>query len=187
MLSRPPGSIVATWLPIARTFLAERYRAGGSRATARRELDAASLAAVQLSLEGRPVRLLGSLVVPTDETIYSLFGATSREDVAAVGERTDQPYDRISESVLVGPRHLVADALSQPAADAKVSDRSERPGQDHRGGSVRLTGEQHDLVGELPDRGFLLTRQLAELVLEEVDPLAGDARRCRGHPASQRP
>lgn len=84
------------------TFLAERYRAGGSRETARREADAARRAAAQLSLEGRAVTLIGSLLVPTDETIYTLFGAASREDVAAVGERTEQPYDRISESVPIG-------------------------------------------------------------------------------------
>jgi len=82
-----------------RTFLAERYRAGGSRETAHLESHAAVLAAAQLTLEGRPVTLIGSLLVPSDETIYSLFGAMSREDVAAVGERTDQPFDRISESV----------------------------------------------------------------------------------------
>lgn len=87
-----------------RTFLAERYRAGSSQETARRESEAARAAAIQLSLEGRPVTLIGSLLVPSDETIYSLFGATSRDDVAAVGERTDQPYDRISESVPVAPR-----------------------------------------------------------------------------------
>lgn len=88
---------------LRRTFLAERYRAGGSRETVRGETNAARLAAIQLSLEGRPVSLIGSLLVPTDETLYSLFWATSRGDVAAVGERTNQPYDRISESVPVGP------------------------------------------------------------------------------------
>lgn len=129
MLSRRQDGIVfhmaqdrTAALPVAgsrRTYLAERYRAGGSRETARQELEAAGHAATQLSREGRPVRLLGSLVVPTDETIYSLFGAASREDVAAVGERTDQPYDRISESVLVGAPHLVTDAPSRPAADPK--------------------------------------------------------------------
>lgn len=112
MLSRRSASIVSDMapdrsaaLPLSRrTFLAERYRAGGSRETARRESEAASLAATQLSLEGRSVTLIGSLMVPSDETVYSLFGATSRDDVAAVGERTGQPYDRISESVPVAPR-----------------------------------------------------------------------------------
>lgn len=86
-----------------RTFLAERYRAGTSHAVACCESEAARDAAIELSKEGRPVTLIGSLLVPGDETIFSLFGAASPEDVAAVGERTDQPYDRISEGVPVTP------------------------------------------------------------------------------------
>jgi hypothetical protein len=109
MLSRRSASIVSDMAPdrstaqpvTRRTFLAEHYRAGSSRETARSEFEAAQVAAVQLSLEGRPVTLIGSLLVPSDDTVYSLFGAASRDDVAAVGERTDQPYDRISESVPV--------------------------------------------------------------------------------------
>lgn len=88
---------------VIRTFLAERYRAGTSQAAARRESAAAERAAIELSEEGRPVTLIGSLLVPSDETVFSLFDASSSEDVAAVGERTDQPYDRISEGVPVTP------------------------------------------------------------------------------------
>ena len=86
-----------------RTFLAERYRAGTSQAVARRESEAARVATVELSNEGRSVTLIGSLLVPSDETIFSLFVSASPDDVAAVGERTDQPYDRISEGVPVTP------------------------------------------------------------------------------------
>lgn len=86
-----------------RIFLAERYRAGTSAAVARREWQAAELVAGDLSREGRPVTLLGSLLVPIDETVFSLFEAGSAADVAAVGERTAQPYDRISEAVAMTP------------------------------------------------------------------------------------
>lgn len=89
-----------------RTFLAERYRAGMSQAVARGEAEAARTAAVELSGEGRHVTLLGSLLVPSDETVFSLFGAASPEDVAAVGERTQQPYDRISEGVPMPPARV---------------------------------------------------------------------------------
>ncbi len=82
-------------------FLAERYRAGSSRESARLESEAARAAAIQLSLEGRSVTLIGSLLVPRDETVFSLFDAASRENVAAVGERTALPYDRISVGVPV--------------------------------------------------------------------------------------
>jgi len=88
---------------VTRTFLAERYRAGTSQLAARREAEAARIAAAELSREGRPVTLVGSLLVPSDDTIFLLFGAQSSEDVAAVGVRTDQPYDRISEGVPLTP------------------------------------------------------------------------------------
>jgi hypothetical protein len=98
----PPDRLPASHASF-RTFLAERYRAGTSHAAARRESAAARLAAIELSREGRAVTLIGSLLVPEDETIFSLFGASSPDDVAAVGERTDQPYDRISVGVPVTP------------------------------------------------------------------------------------
>ena len=101
----------------SRTFLAERYHTGSSEAVARRESTAARLAAAQLSLEGRPVTLLGCLLVPNDETLFSLFGAASPDDVAAVGERTDAPYDRITEGVSVTPprvRHTPPSAAEKP-------------------------------------------------------------------------
>jgi hypothetical protein len=101
--------------PATRTFLAERYRAGTSEAVAQRESAAAQRAALELSGEGRPVTLIGSLLVPSDETVFSLFGASSPEDVAAVGERSAQPYDRISEGVPVTPlrRPQIAKATSR--------------------------------------------------------------------------
>lgn len=97
-----------------RTFLAERYRADTSPAAARRESEAARVAAIELSLEGRPVTLIGSLLVPSDETVFSLFGAGSPDDVAAVGDRTDQPYDRISEGVPMTPSRARRAAKEMP-------------------------------------------------------------------------
>ena len=97
-----------------RIFLAERYRAGTSTAVARRESEAAEAVAGELSREGRPVTLLGSLLVPIDETVFSLFEAGSAADVAAVGERTDQPYDRISEGVAMPPHSPLPRRLNQP-------------------------------------------------------------------------
>lgn len=109
MAAGSPARIVAGMAPDVtpaprgpiRIFLAERYRAGTSAAAARQESQAAEDVAIELSREGRPVTLLGSLLVPIDETVFSLFEAGSAADVAAVGERTAQPYDRISEGVRV--------------------------------------------------------------------------------------
>lgn len=109
MAAGPPARIVAGMAPDVtpaprgptRIFLAERYKAGTSAAAARQESQTAADVASKLSCEGRPVTLLGSLLVPIDETVYSLFEAGSAADVAAVGERTVQPYDRISEGLRV--------------------------------------------------------------------------------------
>ncbi len=98
-----------------RTFLAERYSAGTDEALAWRDVAIACIAAHELSEEGRKVTLIGSLLVAGDETVFSLFGAVSSADVAAVGERTQLPYDRISEGVRMTPsghRHRAAEALS---------------------------------------------------------------------------
>ena len=89
-------------LPFA-TFLAERYRAGTSQAAARRDTDAVRRAAVELSEAGRSVTRNGALLVPADDTVFSLFSAASPDDVAAVGDRIDQPFDRISEGITVSP------------------------------------------------------------------------------------
>ena len=97
-----------------RIFLAERYRAGTSAAVARSESQAAEAVAGELSREGRPVALLGSLLVPIDETVFSLFEAASAADVAAVGERTAQPYDRISEGVAMPPQSPLPRRPTQP-------------------------------------------------------------------------
>ena len=95
-----------------RTFLAERYRAGTSQAAARRDTDAVRRAAIELSGEGRTVSLIGSLLVPSDDTVFSLFSAASSDDVAAVGDRIDQPFDRISEGITVAPS-----TVRRPAKD----------------------------------------------------------------------
>jgi hypothetical protein len=98
-----------------RIFLAERYGAGTSAGAAREESQAAEDVAIELSREGRPVTLLGSLLVPIDETVYSLFEASSAADVAAIGERTAQPYDRISEGVaMTSPRNARPRRTIQP-------------------------------------------------------------------------
>ncbi len=83
-----------------------------------RDVAVARIAARALTEEGRRVTLIGSLWVAGDETVFSLFGAMSRADVAAVGERTQLPYDRISEGVRMTPsghRRRATEAPSNPS------------------------------------------------------------------------
>jgi hypothetical protein len=60
------------------------------------KLDAA---AVAVSAEGRPVRLVVTLSVPTDEVLYGVFGATSPDIVAQTCLRAGVPFQRISGDV----------------------------------------------------------------------------------------
>jgi hypothetical protein len=56
------------------------------------------------SAEGRArVRCLGATLVPSDETCFVLFEAPAAEDVRRILDAASAPYDRIVESIQVGP------------------------------------------------------------------------------------
>ena len=59
-------------------------------------LDAATAA---LASEGAPIRLLLTLSVPTDEVLYGVFAAPSRETVSQACERAGLPYQRLSDHI----------------------------------------------------------------------------------------
>ena len=75
------------------------------------KLDAA---AVAVSGEGTPVRLVVTLSVPTDEVLYGVFGAQSPEIVSQTCLRAGVPFQRISGDVGAriqpGPVPEVADS-----------------------------------------------------------------------------
>jgi hypothetical protein len=60
------------------------------------KLDAA---AVAISNEGTPVRLVVTLSVPTDEVLYGVFGAPSPDIVSQTCTRAGVPFQRISGDV----------------------------------------------------------------------------------------
>jgi len=60
------------------------------------KLDAA---AVAVSNEGTPVRLVVTISVPTDEVLYGVFGATSPDIVSQTCLRAGVPFQRISGDV----------------------------------------------------------------------------------------
>jgi hypothetical protein len=57
------------------------------------------VAAVTVSDEGTPVRLLVTLAVPTDEVLYGVFGARSPDIVTATCQRAGIPHQRLSAHV----------------------------------------------------------------------------------------
>lgn len=56
-------------------------------------------AAAVLSSEGTPVRLLVTLSVPTDEVLYGVFDARSREIVSRTCLKAGAPHQRLSEQI----------------------------------------------------------------------------------------
>jgi hypothetical protein len=60
------------------------------------KLDAA---AILVSSEGTPVRLVVTLAVPTDEVLYGVFGATSGDIVTRTCSQAGLPHQRLSAHV----------------------------------------------------------------------------------------
>jgi hypothetical protein len=57
------------------------------------------VAAVSVSDEGTPVRLVVTLAVPTDEVLYGVFGAESPDIVTATCQRAGIPHQRLSAHI----------------------------------------------------------------------------------------
>lgn len=80
-------------------YLVERYLPGidgeGVRALAAR----LRAACAQLRDDGTPVRYLGSLFLPGEESCFCRFEAPSVEAAARLNELAGTPYARISEAV----------------------------------------------------------------------------------------
>src|SRR5436190_9856397 len=57
------------------------------------------VAAVSVSDEGTPVRLVVTLSVPTDEVLYGVFGADSPDVVTATCQRAGVPHQRLTGQV----------------------------------------------------------------------------------------
>ncbi|MDT5059503.1 MAG: hypothetical protein QOF66_7869 [Mycobacterium sp.] len=57
------------------------------------------VAAVTVSDEGTPVRLVVTLAVPTDEVLYGVFGAQSPDIVTATCQLAGVPHQRLSGHV----------------------------------------------------------------------------------------
>jgi hypothetical protein len=56
-------------------------------------------AAISVSSEGAPVRLLVTLAVPTDEVLYGVFGARSPDIVSKTCVQAGVPHQRLSGGV----------------------------------------------------------------------------------------
>ena len=97
-------------------FLAETYTPRGDGGPAAPGADEAARAAGQASQPGAPVRFLGAILVPAEETCFWLYQAPSAGAVRAAMTRARLRPDRINPAVPVRPLDPVPSPAAGPAA-----------------------------------------------------------------------
>jgi hypothetical protein len=65
--------------------------------------DRAARVAEEFRLDGVDVRLVESTLVPTEDSLFCIFEAPSREVVEEVATRAALPIERLIEAIDVGP------------------------------------------------------------------------------------
>jgi hypothetical protein len=80
-------------------YLAEWYLPELTEQTVDDIISRLDAAAAAVSDEGTPVRLLVTLSVPTDEVLYCVFGAPSRDIVSRTCIQAGAPHQRLSDDV----------------------------------------------------------------------------------------
>ncbi|HKP18499.1 MAG TPA: nickel-binding protein [Gaiellaceae bacterium] len=83
-------------------FLVELYLSRTDLAAVERRAERARLAAEALSREGTPVRYVGSIFMPEDETCFLLYEAGRAQDVEEAARRAAVPVERLAEVLTEG-------------------------------------------------------------------------------------
>ena len=86
-------------VPEAEYYLAEWYLPELTEQSVDDVVAKLDTAAVSVSDEGTPVRLVVTLAVPTDEVLYGVFGAQSPDIVTITCQRAGVPHQRLSAHV----------------------------------------------------------------------------------------
>jgi len=81
-----------------RSYLVECYWPGVNEEQLAALAGRAEQAARELRARGRELRFLGSILVPTDETVFCFFEGDER-DVRAVSKQAGVPFERVLESL----------------------------------------------------------------------------------------
>jgi hypothetical protein len=84
---------------MASRFLVECFWPGVTRA----EVEAANARARAATERGASPRFLGALLVPGDEVVLFEFTAASSDEVLRTSRAAALPFDRIAESLWLGP------------------------------------------------------------------------------------
>ena len=81
-------------------FLVELYVPKADRAPVAVWAERLGGAAAELTADGRPVRLLRSILVPEDETCFLLVEADSTETVQEAATRAALEFERVAEATV---------------------------------------------------------------------------------------
>jgi len=97
-------------------FLAETYAPRDAPGPAAPGTAGAALGADQASGPGAPVRLLGAILVPDEETCFWLYQAPSADAVRAAMTAAGRRPDRINPAISTRPPDPVPSPAAGPAA-----------------------------------------------------------------------
>jgi hypothetical protein len=82
-------------------YLAERYLPGITLERAIRDARRLGDAARRMTAQGRPVRYLGSTLLPAEETVFDLIETEDEHNVAELARRGGAGFDRVSSAVSI--------------------------------------------------------------------------------------
>ena len=83
------------------TFLVERYWPGIDLVALRAAVPRLEAAARAMTDEGSRIEYVGSILMPVDHVVFSLFTASDAAAVRRLNEVADVPVDRIAEAILL--------------------------------------------------------------------------------------
>jgi hypothetical protein len=89
----------------SRSYLVECYWPGVSEVKLAAATERVRTAASELRRHGRELRFVGSILVPTDETVFCLFDGLEA-DVRTVSEQAGVPFERVIESLRIDGNQL---------------------------------------------------------------------------------
>ena len=85
------------------SYLVERYLPGVSEAELRIALERLHEACSELSARGNPVRYVGSMFLPEEETCFCRLDADSPGTAAKANEIAQLPFARITAGLVITP------------------------------------------------------------------------------------
>jgi hypothetical protein len=91
--------LIVDFVPDVGYYLAEWYLPELTEQSVDDVVARLDVAAVSVSDEGTPVRLVVTVAVPTDEVLYGVFGAQSPDIVTTTCQRAGVPHQRLSAHV----------------------------------------------------------------------------------------